>query len=83
MTTQTLIKPKPMSILLAFLIRPDPQSRSPLQYSPQDLGYAIDEEELAGEMLAQLQCGPVDQSAPEIDPEKFETIYSPDTYGIY
>jgi len=42
---------------------------------PQDLGYEINEDDLASEMLAQLPDDLLGQTTPEVDPEEFESIY--------
>lgn len=44
--------------------------------SPKDMGYEIDEDELAGEMLAPLPACFQDSPAPEIDPDEFEAAYN-------
>jgi hypothetical protein len=75
MTIQTLTEPELAFAFFTFEFQTDCQALDRLQATPQDLGYEVNEEELAGEMLAQLQRSPVDQTAPEIDPEEFETIY--------
>jgi len=47
----------------------------PIEFSPQDLGYEINEDDLASEMLAQLPDDLLGQTTPEVDPEEFESIY--------
>jgi len=43
--------------------------------SPKDMGYEIDEDDLASEMLAQLPDCFQDKPAPEVDPDEFEAAY--------
>ena len=83
MTIQTFCLINP---LLAFFTQDaqlDPGSSIPLRATPQDLGYEISEEELAKEMLAQIQTYPAYRTVLEDNLEEFEKIYCPDTYGIY
>jgi hypothetical protein len=51
-------------------------SRRTLKVTPQNVGYELSEEELAGEMLAALRSGFLAQPAPSIDPDEFEEIYA-------
>ena len=47
----------------------------PVEISPQDFGYEINEDDLASEMLLQLPDNLVGQAPPEVDPDEFESIY--------
>ena len=49
---------------------------SPIEISPQDFGYEINEDELASEMRVQLPDDLIWQPIPEVDPDDFETVYN-------
>jgi hypothetical protein len=70
----TRLQPKPPLLYNLFslpLIAPRPV----VQFSPQDLGYEIDEEEIARESLLQeVNCFEVPQT-PAVPPEDFEATY--------
>ena len=48
----------------------------PIEISPQDFGYEINEDELASEMRVQLPDDLIWQPIPEVDPDDFETVYN-------
>jgi hypothetical protein len=75
MTIQALIKPKLNCNPFAFLLQPHPQSVHGLQTCPDDLGYEINEEELASELHAHTTGEPVDRAILEVDPDESESIY--------
>jgi hypothetical protein len=56
---------------LAFFI-----SEPAIVTTPKEMGYEIDEDELADEMLAELPAHFQDQPAPSISPDEFETAYN-------
>jgi len=47
-----------------------------MEVTAQSLGYEIDEEELADELRSETCADCLDQPAPQIEPEEFETIYT-------
>ncbi|HEX6305430.1 MAG TPA: hypothetical protein VFZ76_14645 [Anaerolineales bacterium] len=75
MKIQALARPLPVCNL--FVVNPSKQPRPsrPIRVSRQDLGYEIDENDLARELQAQLSDSFEDQAIPEIDPDQFESIY--------
>ena len=75
MTIPVLVKPQLICNPFAFLLGPHPRSVRGLQACSQDLGYEISEDELARELCAFAAGQHVDQTAPEIDPDEFETAY--------
>ena len=50
-------------------------TRPQIEFTAKDLGYEIDEEEIAGEMFRQNTQFSLGSDTPEIAPEEFETIY--------
>ena len=73
MAIQTVRETNCMASLI--LHDPDPQPMKPLQVSPQELNFEIDEEQLAAEIKAQLLCNRVDPTPDLIDVEELANIY--------
>jgi hypothetical protein len=72
MNAQTLVKTTSIRNLFSL---PVYVSLCPIEISPQDFGYEINEDELASEMRVQLPDNLIWQPIPEVDPEDFETVY--------
>ncbi len=75
MIIQALTKPQNICNQFACLPQTGSQCAQPLRACPQDLGYEIDEDELASELLEQLLGKPSCQAAPEVDLQGFEKLY--------
>jgi len=75
MTLLAPVKPQPICNQIDFLLPTDPQSVRGLQVRPQDLGFEISEDELAGELREHPAGVLPDQTIPEFDPDQFEIVY--------
>ena len=74
MTTQTLTNIFSALRLFDFILLADEQQ--PDQFSAQQAGYEISEDDLADGMAALIHGSLIDQPAPQISPDEFEAAYS-------
>ena len=72
MNTQAIVK---STLIWNLFSLPVYVSLCPIEISPQDFGYEINEDELASEMLVQLPDDLLGQTTPEVNPDEFETVY--------
>ncbi|HLE51735.1 MAG TPA: hypothetical protein VI755_06710 [Anaerolineales bacterium] len=73
MNTQAIVK---STLIWNLFSLPVYVSLCPIEISPQDFGYEINEDELASEMRVQLPDDLIWQPIPEVDPDDFETVYN-------
>ena len=72
MNTQSLVK---TTLIWNLFSLPFCIPKSPIEISPQEFGYEINEDDLASEMLVQLPDDLLGQTTPEVNPDEFETVY--------
>ena len=72
MNTQAIVK---STLIWNLFSLPLCLPMSAIEISPQDFGYEINEDELAGEMLVQLPDDLLGQTPPEVDRDEFESVY--------
>lgn len=75
MTDRMLTKPKYEIQYFVFSPDDDNPTPRPLQISAKDVGYEIDEMELAEELTAPLPISFPTPDPSEVDPDNFEIIY--------
>ncbi len=75
MTAQTQTKAILAGNIFDFALRMDVSSPRPDPFSTSDYGYPASENDLADDLSGALPANLMDQAAPQVDPEDFETIY--------
>jgi hypothetical protein len=76
MTVQTLTKVVSTSSIFDFILTVNLKSAQPDPLTAADFGFEVGDEELAEELSETIPSSLIPQTAPQVDPEDFETIYN-------